>query len=837
MDLSKVIELYPTLLSLMEKEGYKKSTIEKYQWIINRMLTEASDPHIDSFESYYNYLEHMLSPISMKEVKTYLGTLKHFIVYGEFHRLKTFRSEFLSVTSYTKLNEYYKKLVDHSLSAYTSQGKLKDHTIKLIKSHSSVFSLHFQSIGFASFEDIKEQKPVLDYFFDGKHYLRNPAHRFYVKRFLEACCDISPACRFILGILPMVPVHKKNYDFLKPDERKKVESVLLGKGPPLTLRDKAVGILAFYTGLRSSDIANLKLDDIDLDKDEIIIPAQQKTGEPLSLVLRPVVRDAICEYVEKERPCSGCEHLFLTETVPIKRLTSGSMANIAKNILKAAQVRQDGGKGGLHLFRHAFASDLVSKDVSRYVVSSLLGHTSYASIDSYLDADIEHLRSCSLDISAFSSLSNMTARISPYISHASEYLMDLTSRLIGSGSYNADIHRMLISIDDFCNGTDNGRSLDQNVLDAWAKPFEGETNKAYCVRLKYANVINELINRDGLRIVRSEAPAKQKRRKIRMELSSRCDNLLRDFVLYRQASQHWNAMYDYHLRCFDQFGSDNYPLSTGLTQEMVDRWCEKKDTETLSSCGKRIAFIPSLCRYASVVTHGRLDLHAPVVSTISESTEMPHAFEDAELKNFFFACDNIPRLHKSKESLLRVMNVPAIFRLMFSSGLRTIEARELDREDVDFEQGIISIRRSKGMNEHRVALHPSALSYLQAFDDQMEEILPGRKAFFPNVTGGYNSSTWLDLNFMQAWYLYNRETAIPYDLRHNYAVTNINSWPADREAFNKNLVYLSRSMGHANVDSTMYYYHYTPAMARHIMSAKGSTFDNIVNGTFLNEQL
>ena len=71
MDLSKVKELYPTLLSLMEKEGYKKSTIEKYQWVINRMLTEAADPRIDSFESYYSYLEQRLSPVSMKEIKTY----------------------------------------------------------------------------------------------------------------------------------------------------------------------------------------------------------------------------------------------------------------------------------------------------------------------------------------------------------------------------------------------------------------------------------------------------------------------------------------------------------------------------------------------------------------------------------------------------------------------------------------------------------------------------------------------------------------------------------------------------------------------------------------------
>ena len=42
---------------------------------------------------------------------------------------------------------------------------------------------------------------------------------------------------------------------------------------------------------------------------------------------------------------------------------------------------------------------------------------------------------------------------------------------------------------------------------------------------------------------------------------------------------------------------------------------------------------------------------------------------------------------------------------MFSTGMRTVELRELRRADVDFEHGIININKSKGYGQHRVALH------------------------------------------------------------------------------------------------------------------------------------
>ena len=58
----------------------------------------------------------------------------------------------------------------------------------------------------------------------------------------------------------------------------------------------------------------------------------------------------------------------------------------------------DGGRTGVRIFRHHLATSLLGSQVSSTVISSILGHTSPESINPYLDADLEHLRECSLGI-------------------------------------------------------------------------------------------------------------------------------------------------------------------------------------------------------------------------------------------------------------------------------------------------------------------------------------------------------------------------------------------------------------------------------------------------------
>lgn len=62
------------------------------------------------------------------------------------------------------------------------------------------------------------------------------------------------------------------------------------------------------------------------------------------------------------------------------------------------------------------------------------------------------------------------------------------------------------------------------------------------------------------------------------------------------------------------------------------------------------------------------------------------------------------------------VEVPVFFRLLYSTGMRTTEARLLRVEDVDLQSGVINIRYTKSIDEHRVALHESMWSLLQMYN-------------------------------------------------------------------------------------------------------------------------
>ena len=820
-------EAYPRFLSLLREKGYVESTIEKYRWVINRLLAEAQSPDILSFEDYYAILKENLSSKSMPEIRTYLGTFKHYVETGTFYRDTANRTGFMRQSSYTHLNPYYKALVDNSVTVYTRSGRYGTSTIQGIWSAGSVFCLYFQQLGHDDFSSVCRQHIVLGYFHDGKTSLRCSAHRYQVSLFLSASADNDASCATVLSYLPSVPDFKKNFDYLKPEECTAIEGAL--GADSLTLRDKAIGIIAYYTGLRSSEIASLMLDDIDLERGRIRIASQQKTKQPLSLPLRPIVRDAICEYVEKERPASTDGHVFLTESMPCKPVCAGSMANVANNIMDAAGVRTESGRRGLHLFRHAFASDLVSKDVPGETVSALLGHTSFSSLDSYIDADIEHLRSCALSIEAFQDGGIGNAHMAEYMSGGGDLLRDVTEALAGKGRMDPYIHRTLCSLDDYCLSMYPGSPLTQEIVDGWSLPTEGETRNQYNKRMMYKDRINGELSRYGLSIAESSAPAAKSRTALPDGFVSRCKRLFEDYTAFRRASRHWCKAYGYALKSFDLHCKE-HNAGPVPSQQDIDGWSMKKDSERLTSCGRRVAFLAGLCSYTNRL-YGTC-LKSPNTPTGDGTRPAPYVFIGIELRNLFIACDNIVREHKSGATLMRQATVPALLRLMYSSGMRTKEVRMLDREDVDLVHGVIDIRRSKGHHEHRVALHRSMQEYLSRYDDFMESVMPGRKCFFANEKDAYYSSTWLDWNFERMWYRFNGGHAVPYCLRHHYAIANINSWPADSASFNKRLVYLSRSMGHATLESTMYYYSYTPTMAEGIVADKGETFRNVISGAY-----
>ncbi|MGB3542417.1 tyrosine-type recombinase/integrase, partial [Rubrivirga sp.] len=165
---------------------------------------------------------------------------------------------------------------------------------------------------------------------------------------------------------------------------------------------------------------------------------------------------------------------------------------------------------------------------------------------------------------------------------------------------------------------------------------------------------------------------------------------------------------------------------------------------------------------------------------------------------------------------------------LYSTGMRTNEARMLQCEDVDLTHGIIHIAHSKGLDQHRVALHPTMWDLLKQYDEAMERLMPGRRIFFPNYQGNFYGISWQAKIFRTIWKTISSEPARAYDLRSLYAVTNINGWDYDGTEWFDQLLYLSRSMGHRKIESTCYYYQLVPLFFKQLEALTGPALHDLL---------
>lgn len=284
-----------------------------------------------------------------------------------------------------------------------------------------------------------------------------------------------------------------------------------------------------------------------------------------------------------------------------------------------------------------------------------------------------------------------------------------------------------------------------------------------------------------------------------------------EFVAFRIASGRWNTSYDYNLHHFEKYIVANYPSCEELTVEMLD-WCKRRETERNNTCISRTTPVRYFLKYANKRGWSTLT----PLPTFETNSYIPHFFTQDELSAFFKECDSYVirsyQGHKQVITLLNRLQLPVYFRLLYSSGMRTCEARWLKCANINFESGIVKIIKSKSIDEHSIVLHDSMLQLLKLYNQAMEKVMPNRIYLFPDKKDEPHKTRWGCTFFKKIWDKISNEKAVEYDLRSLYAVSNISKWENHGYELSGKLLFLSRSMGHRNIQSTFGYFHLTPML-------------------------
>ena len=163
-------------------------------------------------------------------------------------------------------------------------------------------------------------------------------------------------------------------------------------------RDYAMLLLAARLGFRSSDIVNLKFENINWEKSEISI-IQQKTKKVLTLPLLNDVGEALINYIKNGRPNVKDSHIFIRENKPYTSISSGSLFTIVDGYLKRANIKVPANhRHGPHALRHSLATLLLENNIPITTIKEILAHKSVETTKIYLKIAEKQLLKCALNV-------------------------------------------------------------------------------------------------------------------------------------------------------------------------------------------------------------------------------------------------------------------------------------------------------------------------------------------------------------------------------------------------------------------------------------------------------
>jgi integrase/recombinase XerD len=156
------------------------------------------------------------------------------------------------------------------------------------------------------------------------------------------------------------------------------------------LRRKVILLLAYSSGLRASEIMNLRISDID-SKRMVIRVIEGKNKKDRYTILNPHTLNELRAYWVKYKPKN---YLF-----PGKNGDSPACNHMPLKAWRIACKRAGITKGrGVHTLRHCFATHLLEAGVDLRTIQVMMGHSSISTTSIYLKVTSKHMENTQLKV-------------------------------------------------------------------------------------------------------------------------------------------------------------------------------------------------------------------------------------------------------------------------------------------------------------------------------------------------------------------------------------------------------------------------------------------------------
>jgi site-specific recombinase XerD len=150
--------------------------------------------------------------------------------------------------------------------------------------------------------------------------------------------------------------------------------------------DRALFLLMLRCGLRVSEVAHLKVSDVDWEQKSLLVE-QGKGRKDRVVYLSPDALESLHECQQQRPSVVPGDYFFWNQKRPRRPLSIKAIQKKIERYAKTAQI-----KASCHSLRHTFASNLLEEGAAVISIMEFLGHESITSSERYARLSNQHVK-------------------------------------------------------------------------------------------------------------------------------------------------------------------------------------------------------------------------------------------------------------------------------------------------------------------------------------------------------------------------------------------------------------------------------------------------------------
>lgn len=250
-----------------------------------------------------------------------------------------------------------------------------------------------------------------------------------------------------------------------------------------------------------------------------------------------------------------------------------------------------------------------------------------------------------------------------------------------------------------------------------------------------------------------------------------------------------------------------------ITTELAVDWATQPCEASPIWLAHRLGAVRGFARYLHAVDPATEIPPAEMLSARGYQPALPYLYSEADIAALLAAARRLT-------PLLRAATFETLLGLLAVTGLRIGEAMRLDRDDIDWGEGLLIVRSSKFGRSREVVCHPSTVEALRSYTTRRDRLCPGpaSPSFFVSTNGRRLTHHAVYTGFNKVVNevgLHDRPDGRRphvHDLRHSFAVETLLRWYRDGGDVQARLPLLSTYLGHIRPASTFWYLTASPEL-------------------------